>query len=317
MPNLKLILNPVADNGHAAEMNEVLHTRVEEHARAAAGSGLDYQLTWIQTEYPRHATELARTAAEEGFDMVVAIGGDGTVHEIVNGLMTIAADRRPKLGVLPIGSGNDFAHNVGVAIDVEQAVANLFGGAVRRIDVGVIRDASGRSEYWDNTIGIGFSGVVNLITRSITRIRGFLMYFTAVVRTILFHPQRLHATIQIDTNQPFERHVSMLSVCNGPREGGGFPVVPDAKMDDGLLSFAVLRQSSRLQMFYLLPIVMNARHTGLSQFFIFGTAKYLRFETREPLTIHVDGEVFATEANDVRMVEFEAMPAALEVICCK
>ena len=107
MPHkVKLILNPMADLGRAWQTANDLRPIAQEFKG---------ELTWSGTVYPTHAIELAKQAAEEGCDIVVAMGGDGTVHEVMNGLMQVPADKRPVMGIVPIGSGNDFAWMVGVA----------------------------------------------------------------------------------------------------------------------------------------------------------------------------------------------------------
>jgi diacylglycerol kinase family enzyme len=88
--------------------------------------------------------------------MVVAVGGDGTVHEVINGLMQLPAEKRPRLGVVPLGSGNDFAHALGVPLQAQNALRQVFLGQPRRIDVGRLQDNLGRVEYFDNTVGLGF-----------------------------------------------------------------------------------------------------------------------------------------------------------------
>ncbi len=316
MPRLKLILNPTADHGHAARARLDMSAVLEQEAQAATQrSGSPYELTWVQTEYPRHAIDLARQAAEEGFDAVVAIGGDGTVHEVVNGLMQVEAGQRPRLGVIPVGSGNDFAHNLGLPDDPHQAARCLLGDTIRTVDVGSVTDDQGRQEYWDNTIGIGFSGVVNIVTRRYTRLRGFMLYLVAVLETILFAPNALTASVSVNGNAPSKRALSMLSLCNGPREGGGFPIGPGALMDDGLITYIVMRKLSRLNMLRLLPVVMNGKHLKHTRIFESGTAEHIQVETDEAMAIHADGEVFSSWEANIRGLEVSIIPSALDVLC--
>ncbi len=315
MSRLKLILNPSADHGHAADAGPNLRTVLEQEAEAASQQGgAAYKLTWVQTEYPRHAVELARQAAEEGFDAVVAVGGDGTVHEVVNGLMQVGAGERPRLGVIPVGSGNDFAHNLGLPDSPREAARCVLGDRITPVDVGLVVDGGGRREYWDNTIGIGFSGVVNIVTRRYTRLRGFMLYFVAVLETILFAPNALTASVSVNGDAPSKRALSMLSLCNGPREGGGFPVAPTAKMDDGLITYVVMRKLSRLNMLRLLPVVMSGKHLKHTRVFQSGTAEHIRIETDEAMAIHADGEVFGPWEANIRALEVSVIPSALEVL---
>jgi hypothetical protein len=153
---------------------------------------------WSGTVYPTHATELARQAALDGYDLVVALGGDGTVHEVVNGLMQVPEEKRPILGVVPLGSGNDFAHAVGVPDKADYALAHALKGEPSTIDIGLLTDEQGRREFFDNTLGIGFDAVVTIRSHRLPLLRGFLMYLVAVIQTIIlnFDPASLHVETQ-------------------------------------------------------------------------------------------------------------------------
>jgi diacylglycerol kinase (ATP) len=315
MSRLKLIVNPASDRGRTAQIGEALQALLHERATAASEKGQLYDLDWVLTEQPGHACELAEQAAQEGFDIVVAVGGDGTVHEVVNGLMHIEADMRPTLGIIPVGTGNDFVHNLGLSLDQGEAAHRLFAGKTRLIDIGTISDDKGREEYWDNTTGIGFSGAVNIAGRKLTKARGFLVYLIAVLETILFRPPTINVRIQIDDQPAGEYAVSMISLCNGPREGGGFPIGPHAVMDDGKITYMIMRGMSRLMMLYFLPIVMKANHLKYKRYFVEATAERLRIEADRTLAIHTDGEIFGSWEIDVRQVEVGIIPAAIRVLC--
>ena len=126
----KLIINPNADLGRTWRMAADLRPIVEEYGGA----------DWTGTAYPTHATELARQAAEEGYKLIIAVGGDGTVHEIINGLMQVPPEKRPMLGIVPLGSGNDFAYNAGVEFQSETALRRIFTNEPRKIDLARIDD---------------------------------------------------------------------------------------------------------------------------------------------------------------------------------
>jgi diacylglycerol kinase (ATP) len=313
VPRVKLILNPHADRGSAREIAYGLQGRIAEMAAQHAEPNAPYQIDWAETTFAGHATELARLAAEEGYDVVVAGGGDGTVHEIVNGLMPFDAGARPTLAILPVGSGNDFAHNIGLPSDPGEAIARLFEGSTRIVDAGRATDGTGRSEYWINTLGAGFGGAMTIISRQITRIHGFAMYFDAVLRTIISRHTAPHMRIQVDGRLAVDQPVTMLSIGNGPREGGGFPVLPNARPDDGVLDWVCIRKVSRLMMLYLLPVVMAARHLGRKQV-THGTGKHIVIDADQEMPIHLDGEIFGSWEDDIRHLEVEVLPAALRVM---
>jgi diacylglycerol kinase (ATP) len=316
MPRLQIILNPAADHGHARQVGTDLRAWIEAGAEVAtAQNGRQYQLDWVQTEAPGHATRLAFEAAQQGYDAVVAVGGDGTIHETVNGLMQAEEGQRPRLGVIPAGSGNDFAHNLGLTTNPQAALSSIFSDRTRSVDVGQIVDEAGRQKYWHNTIGIGFSGAVNIATRHLQRWRGFMMYLMAVLETIVYHPDSMQTRLHIDDHHPEEAAISMLSLCNGPREGGGFPVAPDAVMDDGLLTYTTMGKMSRLQMLRYIPVVMTGKHLEKHpNHFKGGTFKRLVIESDSPLAIHTDGEIFGSWEMGIRRVEASVIPGGLQVL---
>ncbi len=216
---VKLIVNPNADLGRAWRTASDLRPIVEKYGGA----------DWSGTVYPTHAIELARQAAQEGYNLVVAVGGDGTVHEVVNGLMQVPAEQRPRLGVVPLGSGNDFSSAVGVNPDPFQALNQALQGQARRIDVFKIRDGNGRSEYCDNTLGIGFDAMVTIRSRRVPVVRGFLVYLVAVLQTILLNHEPARLQVRTD-RESWDRLMLMLVLCNGGREGGDLPLHPRPKL---------------------------------------------------------------------------------------
>jgi YegS/Rv2252/BmrU family lipid kinase len=240
----KTIVNPNADLGRAWRIASDLRPIVDEFGGA----------DWSGTVYPTHAIELARQAGEEGHSLVVAVGGDGTVHEVINGLMQLPAEKRPRLGVVPLGSGNDFAHAVGVPSQAPNALRQVFLGQPRRVDIGRLQDNLGRVEYFDNTVGIGFDATVTIRSHKFVYLRGFLIYLLAVLQTIALNHDAVRLKVTTD-REDWEEQMLMLTLCNGPREGGGFSVAPEARNDDGIFHYAAVRKVSR-------PMMLYARSVG-------------------------------------------------------
>ncbi len=298
----KLILNPVADMGRAWQVANDLRPIVAEYGHA----------DWSGTVYPGHAVELARQAALDGYEMVVAIGGDGTVHEVVNGLMQAPVAKRPILGVVPVGSGNDFAHSIDVPMKSDHALLHALKGEPSSVDIGLMTDENGRREYFDNTVGIGFDAVVTIRSHKLPILRGFLMYLTAVIQTIILNHDPALLKIETDT-ETWQQDTIMLTVCNGPREGGGFLVAPEAKNTDGVLNYATVTQCSRLTMFRLVPEVMKGTHGRFKQVRL-GVFKKLSLRADRPLYIHADGEIYTSFGSNLRGLTFETLPGALQVV---
>jgi len=299
---VKMIFNPHSDRGRSWNMASALTPIIEQHGGAS----------WSATEYPEHATELAEQAGREGYEVVTAIGGDGTVHEVVNGLMRLPEQERPALGAVPIGSGNDFCNNVGIQPDSALAMKRVFEGEPRRIDLGLVTAQDGRRAYWDNTLGLGFDANVTLYSYGITRLQGFSMYLWAVIKTIIRNHDAPRMKFTSD-NETFEDEVLMFVACNGPREGGGFHVAPDAVPDDGLFHYAMIGHVSRAKMFRLIPEVMNGTH-GRFKDVRLGAFKQLELTAERPFTMHLDGEIFAGFSSEITGLKIEILPRAIDVI---
>jgi len=299
---IKLILNPNADMGNAWRLAADLRSVVDEFGGA----------DWSGTVYPTHAIELARQAALDGYDLVIAIGGDGTIHEVVNGVMQVPPEQRPRIGIVPMGSGNDFAHSVGMKDNPAEALHQILSGTPKKIDLIRVEDNHGRVEYVDNTIGIGFDAIVTIRSRSMPVVRGFVMYFISVLQAIILDHHPSHMVIETD-QENWEENVIMFVICNGPREGGGFLVAPDAVVNDGLLHYAMIGDLSRLLMFRLVPEVMKGTHPRFKQVRM-GAMKKMSLKADRPLFIHTDGEIFAGFGTDIRGLTLEVIPGAIEIM---
>jgi len=300
---IKIILNPMADMGNAWRVARDLRSITEQHG------GVD----WSGTVYPGHAIELAKQAGEQGYDMVIAMGGDGTVHEVMNGLMQIPEDKRPTLGVVPVGSGNDFAYAIGVPTKSEHALLHALESEPSSVDLGLMTDEHGKKEYFDNTLGIGFDTIVTIRSHRLPLLRGFLMYLAAVIQTILLNHNPIHVKIETDI-ETLDEHVLMTTLCNGGREGGGFMFSPDSKMTDGIMEFLLVRKVSRPMMFRLLPEFMNGTHRRFTKQIRMGACKKLSITADAPLYIHADGEVYSSFGSNIRKATFEILPNALKVV---
>ena len=298
---IKIIMNPWSDQRRAIERRAEIETAVQQYGTADL----------VLTERPGHAVELARRAAAEGYELVVAAGGDGTVHEVVNGL--VQGDRADvMLGVLPIGSGNDFAYGLSLPLAVPQAVARLFQGQPRWVDLARIQDEHGRYEIFDNNFGLGFDAIVVIRTEAITRVHGFMMYFLAVLQTIALYYETPHVDIWFD-DEKVSQETLFMAMGIGPRGGGGFLLTPNAVSDDGLIDSCLVNPIGRLTMLGMLSQAIKGTHIH-SRHVTMRQNKRIRIQSNMPLPIHIDGEVFAYPKDNVRQVTITSLPKALQVL---
>jgi YegS/Rv2252/BmrU family lipid kinase len=252
--------------------------------------GIVYTLE--ETTAPGHALELARSAALGGARTIVAAGGDGTIHEVVNGLIGARDDGLPTevaLGVLPIGTGNDFIKAVTGGTDRALAYRALTDSVVRHFDLGRVTWEGG-SEYFMNGVGTGIDvEVVRQITR-LPRLPGVLSYLVGFFRALL-HFRPIPLSLQID-DEIFEQRVMITAVGNGFCLGGGFHLFPDALPDDGYLDVCIVDDLNLPQIANVLPRALRGRHTRHPRVSM-RTATSVEVVARgdEPIFFQIDGEL--------------------------
>jgi YegS/Rv2252/BmrU family lipid kinase len=302
MAGTTVILNPIAGRGAGARLSREIRDRLRSH-------GLGFEL--IHTCGPGHATDLAREAVANGSDCVVAVGGDGTSNEVLNGLMEAGAGPSgPALGILPIGTGNDLAFSAGLSLDLREAYQVISGSRSRVFDVGWIRADNEAPRYFGNGTGMGFDAMANIESRKITRLRGFAVYLIAVLKTLTFYYQAPLTTIQVD-DQTIVQPSLLVSIMNGHRVGGSFYVTPDAEMDDGVFDVCIGRQMSRLRMVGFVPQFLRGTHTG-DKLVTMARGRRVMVDSETPWAAHVDGEIYGVGA---RRYEVEILPQRLRLQC--
>ena len=255
-----------------------------------------------ETERPGHGIELAE-GASRNYGVVIAAGGDGTVHEVANGLL--AARGGAALGVLPLGSGDDFVKMLSARDPVERLAAPR----QLAFDAGLIRSGS-ELRYFANGMDIGFGahGAYNI--RKVPRVfTGLAAYLGAIALTLVRYP-KLRVTLQLDDEAPFEQTTAMTAVMNGRAFGGSFHVCPEARADDGELDLLIADGVGRLEILGLVPRIMRGTHAGDPRLKL-ARAKRVLIESAAPLLVEADGEIVF---EDARRLEIEVLPGALRVL---
>lgn len=301
----QIIANPACAQGAGASI-------IPQVVSCLSSSGVEYQLE--QTERPWHAAELARHAALDGFDVVVAAGGDGTVNEVINGLMQARAQGHgdTRMGLIPIGRGNDFAYGAGIPQDLPSACRVLTEGFSRRIDVGyVVGGLYPQGRYFGNGVGVGFDAVVGFEAAKLKQLTGFVAYFVAAMRTIfLFHQG---PTLQLELGgENLSGQMLMVSVMNGRRMGGGFMMAPDGLIEDGMFDVCIAHQVNRARILQLIAHFIKGTQGSQPEIHFARTPLLHIKAVKGSIPAHADGETLCTEGQELRL---EILPAALEMIC--
>lgn len=285
-----IIANPIAGRGRV----RTEWPRLERLLGAAL-----VECDFRQTEGPGHAEVLAREAAEAGYAQVVVVGGDGTVGEALNGL----AGTGTALGIVPVGTGNDLAHNVGIPRSPEAAVAALRNPARRRIDLGEEGE-----RCFGVIVGVGFAAdAMRQANLRRGRARGSAAILLSIVQTVA-KLEPVPVRLYLDDQEPVEAPLTALFVMNTRTTGGGLMICPAAVPDDGLLDVCLMKDIGRLDFLATLPKAYFGKHVGHPKV-SFHRARTVRLEADRPLTKMFDGDLFGDAPLSARV-----RPAALDVL---
>jgi diacylglycerol kinase (ATP) len=319
--SLAVIINPTAGHRYAAKMHDRLRAALE---------AADVRFELVTTERPRHASALTRELSES-FEVVVAAGGDGTVHEVATGLY--AARNGSLLGVIPFGTGNDFGDLLGMPDTPEAALEALLSAKIVTVDAGRVRWRERERGPWHdaiflNAVGIGFDALVAVEATRFKYFRGKSGYLAGIVSALAKWPQPV---VRVERIGPSERlhpdgsteptdggtllhegKLFLAGVGNGRTVGGGFTLTPHALADDALLDLCFVEDVRKLRLPILIPKVIKGTHLGEPEV-VSERLSGLRIVSPElGLPMHFDGEVLTRSAVEI---EVSVLPGAFRVLC--
>lgn len=300
-----VVYNPTAAQGKAAE-------RIPETEALLSEKGIDYELRVTQRVW--HGAELARDAGNEGYSVVVAAGGDGTVNEVVNGLM-LARDHGeeiPAMGVLSIGRGNDFSYGADVPGSLADCVEVLAAGCDRPIDIGKVSGGDyPQGRYFANGIGIGFDTIVGLEAAKLKYVHGFMAYVIGAIKTFVIYPDAPELRIQHDRGI-IEKASHQMSIMNGKRMGGTFFMAPKSDNGDGVFDYCMASRLTRRDMAALIVRYTKGTQEGHHKI---ETGRSMRFAITAlsgGLVVHADGETICVDGKSLLV---ECLPLRIRVLC--
>ncbi len=294
LTKIAFIVNPAAGGGRGRRRWDILAQALRRSNKTAAAG-----FTVFYTERPGHGTGLARQAAESGYERVAAAGGDGTISEIVNGLVGTGA----ALGVVPIGTGNDFARGAGLPADPLRAAETVISGSIQKIDLGLINE----KRYFINIAGIGFDAEVARAVNEYPKVLGgTLPYLAGILKTLWsFSPALMRVKIDL---RELRQKVFLLAVANATTYGGGLKICPDARIDDGLFDICVAGEIGRLEIPVLLPKIYQGGHRHHPKVKIL-RARQIEVHPSRLVAIHADGELIESQR-----FYCEIVPRAIDLI---
>jgi len=298
------VVNPKAALGRASRFWPQLQKQLQEKIGP---------FPWDWTESPLHATSLARTALEQGYDLIVSVGGDGTHNEVINGFFRngVIINHQASLAVVPCGTGSDLCRSLGISSGVDFAVKTILSGREREVDVGRMTFSQGSSSACErlflNVASLGLSARVNKsLEKGPQFLGGSVRFFLAAVRTLL-ERQHDQVSLEIDGEIFAEEMYSVVAAANAKFFGGGMMIAPHAQLDDGLLDVVMIGKVSLLDFIRWGPRFYRGRYLNHPR------VKYLRASTMcaksvDPVPVEVDGETVGTLP-----ATFTVLPMALRI----
>ena len=300
MSHARLIVNPKAGAGKSAKQWPQIMALLKD-----IGLRFEYDLT----EAPGHAIELAKSAVKMGYDLVVSVGGDGTLNEIVNGLYENGCIGNVTLGIIGTGTGSDYIRTIGIPRDYKEACQRLLNPQKRLVDLGVVEYTSNgqlTKRLFVNFAGMGFDAeVVKATTQRFKALGSRFSYLGGLLNTFLFYKNK---EISIMADGKIEkRRVCAVVVSNGRYGGGSMLVAPDADTQDGLLDVVVIDDVNKLDLLWSLPRIYKGTHLTHPKVIV-KRLKEIDLRCSLRMSIQADGELLG-EAP----AHFSVLPATLNI----
>lgn len=285
---MKIILNPTAGRGRALESQRIITDKLN-----AAGVEFDLETTLG----PSQVVEQTQQAVSKSYDLIIAAGGDGTLNQVVNGMVGTGVP----LGVLPCGTGNDFATMIGMPSQIDKCLDQIIAGGVSYVDLGKINE-----RYFISSVGAGFDGqVAYTVNHGFPHLRGHIVYVLGIFKTIFSYPgHQINLTVDGKTEN-FK--ALLVAVNNSKTYGGGFMITPDAVLDDGYFSICTSQMMNPLEICLNLPKLSKGVHGRLKKIRLF-EGKSITIESATPLYCQIDGEI-----EELSNLRFEILPHAFPI----
>lgn len=285
---VSMIYNPIAGGGNGEKVGQMVGKLLSER---------EIEYVMEPTARPGHATELAKAASLAGAQMVIAIGGDGTAHEVAQGLL----GTQTPLAIIPAGTGNDFVKTIAMPVNPKEALEYILSHPAKATDVGLVND-----RMFLNEIGTGFDVMVLDYTEKAKKyVHGFLPYLYGVLQT-MYRFRSIDLAYTLEDGQEISRKAFVMAAANGGYIGGGIRIAPEARVDDGLLDVVVVGDVKKRHLPRRLAGLLRGKILTFPET-EFHRVKCLSFSAPK-MRLNIDGEVITTQRADVRI-----LPGALQI----
>lgn len=257
LPKIALVVNPVSANGTTAK-------RWPEVEAAFREAGVEFSYSF--TESPEHATKITRNYLKQGYDLIIAVGGDGTANEVVNGFFSAGQLINPQAAVafMSTGTGRDLGRTIGTPPSINEAVQHILQSSVRPVDIGrvIFTNNQGAEDvrYFINVAGLGLDGdTVARVNRASKALGGFISFLWGTLVSLMLYKNK-KMTIEVDGAEICSESITVVVIGNGRYFGGGMCIAPQAVVDDGFFDIVILRGLSKPALLVNLPRVYCGKH---------------------------------------------------------
>ena len=291
------IVNPAANKGRAASKVAWLNALL---------SGQE-DSSMVTTTHAGHAEDIARSTIQEK-KCLISCGGDGTLHEVVNAV----AEKEITVGILPIGSANDFIKTLNPHNSSHKGVSHFFNAKSKKVDLGSVSFGSTGNRYFINSLGLGFTGRVAKAVKGAPWLKGELSYLYALLSVLAGYTSvNMHIIITLeDSFLELHEPVFAFSVLNGKIEGGKFKISPHAELSDGLLDVCILKAVSKLEFFLYVLKYLNGTHIRDPKV-VYCKAKAVELTMATTDVMHLDGEIYD---NIEGKIEISVVPKGISML---
>ena len=294
------LVNPASGNGATGK-------RWPELAHRAEMLGLTGDALF--SERPGHLIELARQAADDGADLLVAVGGDGTLNETVNGILS--ASRVPELATIPLGTGMDFVRTHGIPNEFDDAVRTAVTGTAKVIDAGRVTyrawDGTEQVRFYANVGSVGMSGAVAQRANGMSKALGGKVTFFVALTQVFLRWKNTEVTVELADGETHSGRMHDVIVANGQWHGGAMWLAPEASAEDGLFDVVLIGDVTKLDFITTAPKLYKGKHLSHPKVDLLRSSR-VHVDAAEHLPIELDGEQVGTTP-----VTFEIVPGVLRV----
>jgi diacylglycerol kinase (ATP) len=297
----RVIVNPAAGAGKSGK-------NWPEIMSLFKGNGMRFDHK--MTEAPGHAIELAREAAQQGYELVIAVGGDGTIHEIVNGLYSSGRLSDAVLGIISTGTGGDYVRTVGLPLGFEAACQKLIKPRIRAVDLGVVeyrRHGATAERIFVNFAGTGFDAeMVRRVKTNFKSLGALPAYLLGALTTLVTYKNR-DVYLKMD-GEEIQRKVCTVIMNNGRYGGGGMNTAPNAELSDGLFDVLIVDNITKLEFIVALPSLYKGTHLT-NRHVTMKRASEIEIDSKYKMALQADGELLGELPARIRI-----LPSALKII---